>query len=113
MANTYAWHIDQLYTRSETAQDGTVRDDAVVEIHWRRSATSDDGYTADFHGVNFVTSAQVAADDYIAFDSLTLEQVVGWVESTNIDDVLNIAEKLDYDIVQQRNPKVDRSLPWL
>lgn len=111
MTNTYEWHIDKIFTRSEAATDGTMRDDSVVEIHWRRTATSFDGYTADFHGVNHVTSKEVKQENYIPFDSLTLDQVIEWVESTNIDDVLSITEKLDYDIVQQRYPKVERSIP--
>lgn len=113
MTNTYTWNIDKLFTRSETLQDGTVRDDAVVEIHWRRTATSEDGYTANYKGVNFITSVLTDSSNYVPFDSLTIDHILNWIKATNLDDMINITKILDANIVQQRNPKVERSLPWL
>ena len=80
MANTYTWDFPQLDTAP--AEDGLT--DVVKTIHWRFTAVSDtetneEGapLSVSAYGTASVGEADPAA--FTDFDSLTKEQVKGWV----------------------------------
>ena len=80
MANTYTWDFPQL----DTAPSEGALSDVVKTIHWRLSAVSDtetneEGapLSVSAYGTASVGDADPAA--FTDFDSLTKEQVKGWV----------------------------------
>ena len=93
-----------------------VADGGVTVAHWRVTeeetvGTGDDAvtYTASAYGtVGFTPDAD--ADDFVAYDSLTEEVVMGWVwESVNQEET---EAALTANIAGQKNPVSADGMPW-
>jgi len=83
-------------------------DGGVVVAHWR--CTAEDGeYTASSYGtVGFTPDA--SADGFIAFDSLTEANVLGWVHESV--DQAETEAALAADIAGQKTPVTTDGVPW-
>ncbi len=93
-----------------------VSDGGVTVAHWRVTesetvGTGDDAvtYSASSYGtVGFTPDA--SADDFVAYDDLTEEVVMGWVwESVNQEDT---EAALTANIEGQKNPVSADGMPW-
>ena len=89
-----------------------VADGGVTVAHWRvteSETVGDDTFTASAYGtVGFTPDAD--ADDFVAYDSLTEEVVMGWVwESVNQEDT---EAALTANIEGQKNPVSANGMPW-
>jgi len=93
-----------------------VADGGVTVAHWRVTesetvGTGDDAvtHTASSSGtVGFTPDAD--ADDFVAYDSLTEEVVMGWVwESVNQEET---EAALTANIETQKNPVSADGMPW-
>ena len=93
-----------------------VADGGVTVAHWRVTesetvGTGDDAvtYTASSYGtVGFTPDA--SADDFVAYNDLTEEVVMGWVwESVNQEDT---EAALTANIEAQKNPVSADGMPW-
>lgn len=108
MANTKKWVIAAFDCKP---QDGEMTD-VVSVIHWRKQATEvvgDKTYTADMYGTCAV--GEPDAENFTAFDSLTEEVVIPWLEA--VLDVAAIDSALDAQIDFQKNPPVvTKTAPW-
>lgn len=102
------WTIENL--------ERNVADGGVTVAHWRVTETETVGegddavtYSASSYGtVGFTPDA--SADGFIAFDSLTEADVLGWVyEEVNQDDT---EAALAADIVGQKTPVTSDGVPW-
>ena len=91
-------------------------DGGVTVAHWRVTeeetvGTGDDAvtYTASAYGtVGFTPDPD--ASDFVAYDSLTEEVVMGWVwESVNQEDT---EAALTANIEGQKNPVSANGMPW-
>jgi len=91
-------------------------DGGVTVAHWRVTETETVGsgddavtYSASSYGtVGFTPDAD--ADGFIAFDSLTEADVLGWVyESVNQDET---EAALTADIAGQKTPVTTDGVPW-
>ena len=85
-----------------------VADGGVTVAHWRVSEVDGD-YSASIYGtVDFTPDAN--ADDFVAYDDLTEEVVLGWVwESVNQEDT---EAALTANIEGQKNPVSADGMPW-
>ena len=98
---TYTWTIAQLEYNNDA-------DKGVVVAHWR--VTAEDGeYTASSYGTQSFTP-DAAADDFIAYDSLTEATVIGWVQAEM--DVEATQEALQANIDAQKAPATLSGMPW-
>ena len=93
-----------------------VADGGVTVAHWRVTesetvGTGDDAvtYTASAYGtVGFTPDA--SASDFVAYNDLTEEVVMGWVwESVNQEDT---EAALTANIAGQKNPVSADGMPW-
>jgi len=90
-------------------------DKGVVTAHWDCSHTEvgegDDAlsYSGRRYGSCSFTP-EPSSEDYIAFDDLTEEQVIGWVQSTL--DVEEVEASLLAQIEEQKNPATLKGLAW-
>ena len=89
-----------------------VADGGVTVAHWRVTefeTVGDDTFTASAYGtVGFTPDAD--ADDFVAYDSLTEEVVMGWVwESVNQEET---EAALTANIEGQKNPVSADGMPW-
>ena len=85
-----------------------VADGGVTVAHWR--VTEEDGdYSASAYGTcGFTPDAD--ASDFVAYDSLTEEVVMGWVHAEVDKDATEAA--LTANIEGQKNPVSADGMPW-
>jgi len=87
-------------------------DGGVTVAHWRvteEETVGDDTFTASAYGtVGFTPDAD--ADDFVAYDSLTEEVVMGWVHAEVDQDATEAA--LTANIESQKNPVSADGMPW-
>ena len=99
----YTWRILELGLQDELNQEGTLLENSVVNVKWRRHATDTDGVTASYVGNTKFSAAQTAAADFIALNDLTNTQVIGWLEDSIEDEELTrINEQLTTKINRNR-----------
>ena len=84
----------------------------VTIAHWRVTAeetVGEDTFTASAYGtVGFTPDA--SADDFVAYDDLTEEVVMGWVHADVDKDATEAA--LTANIAGQKNPVSADGMPW-
>lgn len=83
--------------------------DVVQTVHWRYNATDvveEKTYFAELYGATAV--GEPTPENFTDYNSLTKEQVVGWLEETL--DVTTMQENLTKQIELQINP-IDVTLP--
>ena len=94
---TITWTINNL---ERQASDGLV-----TVVHWGASATDGD------FSASIVNTLQVErGDSFVAFDSLTEQEVLGWVQTAVGKDTVEAA--LEAAIAAQKNPVKLSGLPW-
>ena len=107
MSVTYTWGVAQMDCYPEA--DGET--DVVFTVHWTISAT-DGTYSSGAYGTSGVS---VDPDEpFTAYEDLTLDQVVGWVQNAMGEEKVDQLEvALADQIVSQANPPVvTPPLPW-
>ena len=89
-----------------------VADGGVTVAHWRvteSETVGEDTFTASAYGtVGFTPDPD--ADDFVAYDSLTEEVVMGWVHA-EVDQSATEAA-LTANIAEQKNPVSADGMPW-
>ena len=106
MANTYVTNINALLCYPTQPQPN-----CVFRIQWVINGT-DGVYSAASYGVTEVTYDP--AEPYVAYNELTQEKVVGWVNEYTPAETLAVAQSdIDASIDAQANPPtVELPLPW-
>jgi len=77
MSITYNWNILSLSVRDE----GPEHPNAVVIVKWRKTGTDVDGNQANFDGSTPFSAVNIPFEDYIPFNQLTEDIVIGWVRN--------------------------------
>ena len=80
-------------------------DDTVITAHWGASLTDGD-YSASAYGTQSFTRDE-NSPEFIPFDDLTEEVVVGWLE---LDE--NLEANLQAQIDEQKTPTTVSGTPW-
>ena len=110
MSNTIKWKVDALFVQSS---DPAFPND-VIRVVWNVSATSPKGTVAETGGSTTVEPA--TQEDFVPYDQLTEDQVLGWVkEKLGDEQVKGIEANLDRSIEIQENPPpcpILKPLPW-
>lgn len=74
--------------------------DAVIEVHYRMQGADANNNIA---GLNYVLNCQVDPNNFTPFNSLTEQQVLGWIsDSLSQDDLNNM-----HDAIQNEFNKLD------
>ena len=85
-----------------------VADGGVTVAHWRVTEVDGDFSASSYGTVGFTPDAD--ADDFVAYDSLTEEVVMGWVHA-EVDQSATEAA-LTANIAEQKNPVSADGMPW-
>ena len=105
MTTQYNWTISQLDCVPQ--EDGLT--DVVVVAHWQCAGTSGE-YSAQVYGTCSFTLDRTK--DFIAYDSLTLQEVLDWCWASGVDKDATQAN-IDTQIANLINPPVViLPLPW-
>ena len=94
----YTWNVVQM--------DRQVADGFVTTVHYNVSAV-DGEVTASTYGTVGFTKEEM---EYVPFEQLTSEQVIGWVQDSLGKDT--VEESLTAQIEAQKNPVQETGLPW-
>ena len=118
MAITYTWNFDPLTVEYSSAS----MDNVVTHIHWDYQAelegTSSLGVSGSFFEskVGVVSLDKVASADFVAYESLTLPIVTGWVTasmSSSGQPYTDVQTGLSMSISRQLNPDTgNKEKPW-
>lgn len=108
MAITYSWKVDSMNARDEGDLEN-----AVVQVYWTKTGVDEDGVEGSCPGESTFSTANIAAEEFIPFDELTEEIVIGWIQSTiNPSYHEGIDEQIQTSIDRNRNPIKNLGLPW-
>lgn len=100
----YEWEIVSLYTTPTVDNLSNV----VKRVTWRYQV-KEDSNVADIYGDTYFNS--INAENFIAYDNLTKETVVLWIES--IEDVSELKQNLISKLNEVKAPSIiEKQLPW-
>ena len=105
MAATMNWSISTL--------ERELSDGGVIVAHWRCAATEASGeesFSASSYGTAGFTP-DASSPDFVPYDQLTEEQVLGWVWNDGVDKDATEAA-LQAKIDAQMNPTTADGVPW-
>lgn len=100
MAIEYVWSLPNL--------ERDVKSGGVQTAHWRVSATDGEFSAASYGTCGFTFDPE--SEDFVAFESLTEAQVLGWVWESVDKDATEAA--LAQKIEAQKNPTTAAGVPW-
>ena len=83
-------------------------DGGVIVAHWQVAKTSGENVATSYGTVSFTPDS--SAEGYVAYDSLTEETVIGWVQEALDTEALEAS--LDADLAEQASPSVTVGTPW-
>lgn len=83
-------------------------DGGVTVAHWQVNKTSGDNVATSYGTVGFTPDS--SADGYTAYDSLTEESVIAWVQASL--DTESLEASLDADLAEQASPTTIVGTPW-
>lgn len=100
---TYTWSINAL--------DRYTSDGQVLIAHYSLNATTDDGTASLQASIGFAEPTQ---EEFIPFDQLTEETVVGWVQQQlGEEQIAGLQAGLLQTIIERNNPPLASGLPWV
>lgn len=101
--NQYTWTIKEL--------ERNVADGGVTVVHYGCDV-SDGTESIGAYGTISLTP-DATADDFVPFENLTEEQVIGWVQDAlGEETVANIQTQLDAKLDEKLNPVTAVGKPW-
>ena len=107
----YSWQIVKFNTRDQTNVDGISLSNSVVSVKWKRTGVDDSGNTGTVLGYTNLSAENVPVDSFVAFEYLTEEMVVGWLESVISAEALSrYDDKVQEKII--RKTTTERAVPW-
>lgn len=112
MAISYSWKVSQL---TKKTQEGT--DNVVIHCRWELTGTeSKTGTTGKFHGATPLTYDPANSGSFIAYEDLTQEDVISWLETIVVDNYWDhVVERISEQIALVDDPEeevTEESLPW-
>lgn len=75
MALTYTWALSSLKKVDTSDLAGVI-----VQTHWTCTGTDEDGDSGTFNGATPFDPQEVGLEDFVAYEDLTEEQVLAWVQ---------------------------------
>ena len=109
MSITYTWAVTSLKTRTECNNEN-----AVVQTYWEKTGTDEEGNIGIFHGATPFTSVDVPEGQFVAFEDLTEDIVLGWIKPVVVGTYeQHVNEQIQKEIDHKKNPIVEKRPTWL
>ena len=83
-------------------------DGGVTVAHWRVNKASGENVASSYGAVSFTPDP--SAEGYTTYDSLTEENVIGWVQGAL--DLEALEASLNADLAEQASPTTIIGTPW-
>ena len=106
MAITYEWNVTSM-----KVVDANNLENVVIQTYWTKTGTDEDGNSGMFSGATPLPLSTVDPDNFVPYDQLTQEIVIGWIQDT-VKDQTHVDEQIQKQINQKKNPVVEKPLPW-
>jgi hypothetical protein len=100
MAATFEWKIANT--------ERYIENDGIFIVHWRCNGTEGDHTASAYGTVSFTPDP--SADGFVAYDSLTEETVLGWVNESVDKTETEAAIQSKLDLLA--NPVTASGMPW-
>lgn len=115
MAITYTWEITGMKVRDEVNSEGVTLTNAVVQTYWKKIGTdsANTEHVGTFSGATPFTASDVPEGEFIEFESLTEETVLGWIQDVVVgsyEEHVNAQIQKQIDAIV--NPITEPTLPW-
>lgn len=81
MSMTYTWKVTGIKVRDEVNANGETLPKAVCQTYWNKVGVDSNGNEGTFSGATPFTAANIPADQFVPFDQLTEEVVLGWIKA--------------------------------
>jgi hypothetical protein len=115
MGLQYTWKLEGL-----KKQNSDELDNIIIGTRWKVTATDEDGVFGSFIGATPFKAEDVDVDNFTEYESLTEEQVLGWIKSTVSGSAStnyweHISGRIEKEIYEKRyavNDVSENSLPW-
>lgn len=111
MELTYTWKLTGVRKTNTEALAGVV-----IGVSWECKGTDEEGHSGVFSGITPFNLSEAGGENFIPFEELTEELVLGWVQSVVVG---GYKEHIDGQIMKQiglqKNPVVyltEAELPW-
>ena len=86
-------------------------DNGVVVAHWRASDVDGDYSGSSYGTCGFTPDA--SADGYVDYESLTEEEVIGWVRNSMGEEaVTGVEDSIAVQIADSKAPAISVGTPW-
>jgi hypothetical protein len=112
---TYTWKINTLSKQNNPAAG---LNDVIIQAFWECKGTNEDNIFGTFYGATPFNLDEVDPENFIPYEELTEEQVLGWVQ-TAVDNDVNYKNHMDEQIQKQINyivhpvtTVIAEELPW-
>ena len=110
---TYVWEVTSLRKRDQQNSEGATLSGAVVQTYWKVTGTDGSGNTGEFSGATPFDASNVPAGSFVAFEDLTENTVLGWIQAVvNADQGYadHISERIAHQIDEEQVE--DATMPW-
>ena len=108
MAITYTWKVTSMKVR-----DGDNLSNVVVQTYWEKTGTDAQGHTGTFNGATPFDLATVDPNNFVPFDQLTQETVLGWIQSVVVGHYEeHVNGHIEEQINKTKSPITEATLPW-
>lgn len=111
MSMTYTWKVTSMKVRDEVNSAGDTLPKAVCQTYWTKTGEDANGNNGVFSGATPFTATNVPSDQFVAFDQLTEEIVLGWIKAVVVRDY---EQHVNGIIAKQIADKAitEQSMPW-
>ncbi len=97
MALTYSWKLTSLKKTSNLTLSNVI-----IQTYWQVTGTDEDGDDGTFSGATPFDISKVDPENFIAWNDLTEETVLGWIKEQVVD---GYKEHVDQQIQKQIDSK--------
>lgn len=111
MSITYKWEVKGIKKVNNSQYNN-----AIVQTYWKKTGTNEDGIIGEFSGATPFELSTVDPNNFVAYDDLTEEIVLGWIQNVVNEDFTyrdHIDAEIQKKIDEQIKEEVDEfHTPW-
>lgn len=107
----YTWKLKSL--KRKDSQELT---NIIVQTYWEKIGTDENGNIGIFNGATPFDLSSVDPDNFVNYEDLTEEMVLGWIQSCVVGSYEeHINEQISRQIEEKINPvtEVTEDFPWV
>jgi len=106
----YTWKLKSLKRK-----DSEDLKNIIVQTHWEKIGTDEDGNTASFQGATPFDLTTVDPNNFVKYEDLTEEMVLSWIQSVVVGSYEeHVNDRIEEQIEAKVNPvtEVTSGFPW-